>query len=161
MGVSNQSTFKMKSKRIKFINAHSSAKCRVGNSRSTHSHSRSLLTSPLVTRGYEKLARVTHRSSTLHPPDLRHPTELELGTTQGHSPFQHSASPGLAPPDGARVRDVSEAPLSSLLHKVTTAHASALSEDTTLFFHRITEGVKVVPIRTHPVAQIAPPNFGA
>ena len=102
----------MKSMRNKFISAHSSAKCRVGNSRPNHSHSSSLLTSPLVTHGYEKLTRVTHRSSTPHPPDLRHPTELELGTTQGHSPFPHSASPGLAPSDGARVRDVSEAPLS-------------------------------------------------
>ena len=88
----------MKGKRNKFIGAHSSAKCRVGNSRYTRSHSSSLLTSPLVTHGYERSTRVTHRPNTLHPPDLRHPTELELGTTQGHPPFHTLHPPDLRHP---------------------------------------------------------------
>ena len=65
---------------------------------------------------------ILQRSSTLHPSDLRHPT-------------------------GARVRNVSEDPLSRC--KVT------------FIFPQNNRRVDVVLFRTHSVAQTNPPNFGA
>ena len=135
-----------------FINAHSFMSAEWG----THGSSTriiSLVTPPLTTQSYEKQAhvhprshhaashgfapsvrsksercvmrvglRATHHSSTLHPSDLRHPT-------------------------GARVRNVSEDPLSRC--KVT------------FIFPQSNRRVDVVLLRTHSAAPIIPPNFGA
>jgi len=135
-----------------FINAHSFMSAEWG----THGSSTriiSLVTPPLTTQSYEKQAhvhprshhsashgfapsvrgksegrvmrvglRVTHHSSTLHPSDLRHPT-------------------------GARVRNVSEDPLSRCTVK--------------FIFPQSNRRVDVVLLRTYSAAPIIPPNFGA